>query len=310
MKKGNICRLIIYSVLLGFVLLPALGNALDLSLEPRFQAGIMDYQFEQKSVTTINDAGESSTDHGFKIISDLPFVGSGATLFANRFFIDFYAQKAFSGSDSATNSMDSSVFENTQLNIITRSDFDREEYSVSLGYAVGSQWAVFGGYRTSKTNFTNILTQSDDVIMSTENGDYPSKFTAKGKRNVDFKQDGYFLGGAYALNIGEHAVITLSTALAFLNGIYDSRGDIDMKLVTDLNGTPITTENSFKLGFDHNGDTVGLNLGAAWKGRISDYLSYTLGINGYSYDFDAKEKGVPDLSETVLRFSAGLAYRF
>ena len=88
MSQRNINRLFVHSILLCFTLLPVVGNALDLAIEPRFQAGVMDYQFEQKPVEFTTPATGKSIDHGFKIVSVLPFVGGGVTLLANRFFFD------------------------------------------------------------------------------------------------------------------------------------------------------------------------------------------------------------------------------
>ena len=314
MSQRNINRLFVHSILLCVTLSPVVGNALDLTIEPRIQAGVMDYQFEQKPVEFTTAATGKSIDHGFKVVSVLPFVGGGATLFANRFFFDVYLQNALSGSDSASNPSESSKLDEDLglpiINQIIYSKFDREEYSLSVGYAVGSQWALFVGYRTSKTSFSDTIRFAEDVTLQTDVGSFPATVTGSGKRSIDFKQDGYFLGGAYAFIIGEHAVVTFNAALAVLDGKYDSRGDIDITAAATVNGTPVSSTESTALGFDFDGGTVGLNLGVAWKGRLVESLSYALGVNGYSYDFDAKEKEVADLSESVLRFSAGLSYQF
>jgi len=239
-------------------------------------------------------------------------VGGGATLFANRFFFDVYLQNAFSGSDSASNPLESSEFDQDLslpvINNIINSKFDREEYSLSIGYAVGSEWALFVGYRASKTSFNDTIGFAEDLVLQTDVGSFPATITGSGKRSNDFKQDGYFLGGAYAFIIGEHAVVTFNAALAVLDGKYDSRGDMDITAATTTEN-PTSTE-SVSVGFDFDGDTAGLNLGVTWKGRIAESLGYSLGVNGYSYNFDAKEKDVADLSESVLRFSGGLSYQF
>lgn len=298
MRHCKIHRLFVHLLILGFVFLPAVGSALDLTLEPRIQAGVMDYEFEQKAIA--GDAeGVRFTDHGYKIVSAMPFMGGGMTLFANRFFVDFYLQKAFSVSDSATNPLEYRDFDAT-LNLIINSDFERDESSMSFGYALGNHWVLFGGYRASKTDFNETVTIAENI-----NG---NRISGSGKRNTAFKQDGFFIGGAFAFSFREHAVITLNAALATLDGKYNSLGDIEV-VVTDSNNEVLSSGES-PVGVNFDGDTVGLNMGAAWKGRIAERLSYTLGVNGYSYDFDAKEKDVADLSESVFRFSAGLSYQF
>jgi len=307
MKKHSFNQLIVYLILFGVALLPAIGSALDLMIEPRFQAGIMDYEFEQKPIS-INYGEFTDTDHGFKIVGVMPFVGGGVTLFSNRFFFDLYVQKAFSGSDSATNPLEYEEFDKELgipvLNTIINSDFDREEFSVSVGYAVGRQWALFGGYRIAKTSFDNNIAFSEDGAVDNT----PVNIAVRGNIDSNFKQDGYFLGSAYAFNITEHSVVTLNTALAVLDGEFDSRGTL--LLSASIDGEPVEGFEPEEAGYDFDGNTIGLNLGVALKGRIVEKLGYTLGVNGYSYDFDAKEKDVVDLSESVLRFSAGLSYQF
>jgi len=91
MERRKINSLFVNSILLGLLLLPAVSNALDLSIEPRLQTGVIDYQFEQKPVSVSNErTGEFAKDHGFKLVSALTFVGGGATLFLDRFFVDLY----------------------------------------------------------------------------------------------------------------------------------------------------------------------------------------------------------------------------
>jgi len=298
MSKSSFNCLIVSSILFGIALLPVTSNALDFTLEPRLQAGVMDYAFEQKPASYKNAGGGSTTNKGLKLVSIMPFVGGGVTLFADRFFVDFYIQKAFSASDTATNPYESD--KGSEWDIIVDSEFDRDEYSVSVGYAIGSQWVFFGGYREAKTNFTDSLVIPEGTfIIEGET----TKLFASGKRSLAFKQDGLFVGGAYVLNITEHSVVTLNAALAVLDGKYNSGGDLELQHPNLQETFPVS------LGDDNDGDAVGLNLGAAWKGRIAKSLGYTLGVNGYSYDFDAKDSGA-DVSESALRFSAGLSYQF
>lgn len=167
MEKYNLYRLIVCSILFGIALLPAVSNALDLTLVPRFQAGVMDYAFEQKPASYNNGAGGVTTNNGLKLVSVMPFVGGGVTLFANQFFVDFYLQKAFLASDTATNPFETD--KGSTWDVIVDSGFDRDEYSVSVGYAIGSHWALFGGYRQAKTNFTDALAIPQGALVSKVN---------------------------------------------------------------------------------------------------------------------------------------------
>ena len=311
MRQCNINLPVIPSVLLCFVLVPAIGNALDLTIEPRIQTGIMDYEFEQKSAVDATDPEITVTDHGFKIVSAMPFIGAGATLFVDRFFLDFYVQKALSGSDRASNPLDieGDDLSDFALNMVVDSEFERDEFSVSVGYALGRNWALFGGYRKSETSFSDDLVFGEKLLGVS--------FSGSGKREVDFNQDGFFLGGVYVLPIGNYSGLSFSAALASFDGKYDSRGNLTTEILVEGEDAP--DKDTFPTGILFDGDTLGLNLGVSWRGRIFEDLNYTLGVDGYSYDFDAKKvqkftdgtsSVAADLSESVLRFSAGLSYQF
>ena len=55
-----------YLILLGVAFFPVVGFALDLVIEPRVQAGLIDYKFEQKSATR----SDGDKDYGFKLIGE------------------------------------------------------------------------------------------------------------------------------------------------------------------------------------------------------------------------------------------------
>jgi len=292
MKQIELNRLLIQLSLLSFALIPTVGRALD--YETRFQLGVMDYEYEQKPITLSN--GDKNS--GYKLGSIMPFAGGGITVFKDKLFFDLYLQKAVSGSDQATlefdEADDSSNFSDENID----SDFDREEYSLSLGYTVGSQGALFIGYRESTTYFD----ESSD--------EHRKNRTITNIINLDFKQQGYFLGGVYAFPVSEQTVITLSAALAFLDGEYNFSSH-SVGVSDNGEGTP--SEHSFANVSE--GDTKGLNLGVTWKGRLSERLDYTLGLNGYKYDFDFQNvdsgrTADPKLAESVTRLSTGLSYRF
>jgi hypothetical protein len=145
------------------------------------------------------------------------------------------------------------------------------------------------------------------MITSTlvADGERPA-FSIKAKDNFD--QNGYFFGSAYGFNISEFTVFTLNAALAFLDGELAANGSY--KKLSSTPGGATNEEPAKDFHVKSIGDTVGLSLGAVLKGRFSEGLSYTLGINGNSYDFKNKDVEVTNFSESVLRFSAGLSYRF
>lgn len=328
-------RLIAYLLSIVVSLLPTFVYALNFNIEPRVQTGVLDYVFEQKqieipaeglpytdsdgtevivpvgetytdsdgsSITNAGTPGDKSIDDGFKLISLMPLLGVGTTVFANRFFLDFYFQKAFSGSDIATNTQ-GYYYESTGPSLedfVIDSDFERKESSLSFGYALSDQWVLFTGYRMAETSFADSISFDDKGTNA--------RTRAREERNISFAQDGFFLGSTYVYSFQEYSAITFSAAVAVLEGEYDSRGHVIREQTGSVDSRPqITSEET---GFDQKGDTVGLNLGVTWKGRMAEKIGYSVGVDGYSYDFEAKTPDVPDISETVLRLSAGLSYQF
>lgn len=95
-------------------------------------------------------------------------------------------------------------------------------------------------------------------------------------------------------------------ALALLDGEYKERGAQNFE--SYVNGEK-DIEGILNLTNNNDGDAVGLNLGASWKGRIVENLGYSLGMNGYNYGFSASNSEKSDYSETALRFSADLSYQ-
>jgi hypothetical protein len=136
MRQGN--HLLLTSFLLGIGSFPGISHALDLTFEPRLQAGVIDYKFERKGGMRTDDNAITYKDSGNINADTMPFVGIGTTVFANRIFLDAYFQKAFSGADTVSQHLDYPSYEEDQLlfptqTFISDTNFEREEYSVSIG---------------------------------------------------------------------------------------------------------------------------------------------------------------------------------
>jgi hypothetical protein len=216
----------------------------------------------------------------------MPFVGGGATAFLDRFFVDVYAQAAYDGEDTDT-LQNAQIFSNDFQNRKIDREWDRQEYSISGGYAVTDNVAIFAGYRLSETNFEDRTTIFDIGTQSTSFADI----------DVDYEQEGPFVGGTFQVPVEQGFLVGAMSAnlgIAFVDG----------EVKQDVRGGPSA---SFE------GDTVGLTVGFSWKGLITDNLRYTVGIDGYRYEFDADEsedfQGA-DFSETIIRGTVGLSYAF
>jgi hypothetical protein len=246
------------------VFAPITASALDLSVQPRINTGAMYYKLDVEDTFAVDDT--------------MPFVGGGATAFIDRFYVDLYAQGAFSGND------DLQQIQGTTLSRAVTIDWDRAEYSASVGYSVTDNFSVFAGYRRSDMEF--------DLL----DGEF-----------FDYENDGPFVGATYGLpvKINEWLDGTLAVNAAV------ARFDGEITFAPETQAPDVT------------GDTVGFTGGVTWIGNLlegtgsgffANGLNYTFGVDGYSYDFD--QDNVPEgvsgneISETVVRGSVGLSVPF
>ncbi|MFZ0258290.1 MAG: hypothetical protein WAN46_22260 [Gammaproteobacteria bacterium] len=293
----NKARLVLMPCLFGSTYV----TAVEVNLQPRLNTGPMYYEFEQEAQFKFivpdpenNPTGVVAFGPSSKVsFSDvMPFVGGGATLFIERFFIDAYAQAAFDGEDQDTLQRVPSIFNNDFENRQISRKWDRQEYSFSAGYALTDSFALFAGYRFSRTDFEDRTTVFDIGSQETSVEDI----------SLDYEQDGPFIGGSYQVPVNQgkylDGSIGLNLGIAFVDG----------KIKQTLNGEGLE---------DITGDTVGVTLGLAWKGRITNRWSYLIGVDGYRFEFEADQtvsdpgdiQGA-DFSETVVRGTFGLSYLF
>ncbi len=221
---------------------------------------------------------ELDVEDTFDVNDTLPFVGGGATAFVERFYVDLYAQGAFAGSDELRQLQGENIFAGVDI------EWDRAEYSAAVGYAVTDKLSVFAGYRSSNMEF-----------------DLPNR------KFFDYENDGPFLGGNYGLPVSANewlrGTLFLNLAVARFDGEITFNPDAAIPDVT--------------------GDTIGFTAGVTWAGSLlegngrglfANGLNYTVGVDGYSYNFD--QDNVPgdvsgdEISETVIRGSAGLSVPF
>ena len=279
---------------------PGTASALDFNVQPRINTGLMYYDFTQDPFAELQVQGATftpSTATTEYSVSDLmPLVGGGATVFTGRFYLDVYAQKAFAGSDDAAQGFISPAAGGFTVLEQFDSDWDREEYSVSFGYRITDNLALYTGYRLSDTEF-----EQEGGIIQTGLPALPRELDAN--RTRDFEQDGPFIGGTYGFRIGDTGTIGLNLAIAFVEG------DIEDTLELRFGGEDVG--NRFENDF--TGDTLGTTIGLSWTAPLPIYqgFNYSIGLDGYQYSFEADEDAnIGDVSETVIRGTAGVSYVF
>ena len=221
--------------------------------QPRVWTGAMNLKHGKLSTTTTVKAGKQTTERPAKIDfeSTMPILGVGATLVYKRFFLDGYVQRTSTSKDKTTETYE--VPGSTKLTATTGTDyeFEREDYSASLGYKVADGLVVFGGYRSGQTSYdaTAATTQSDGQKIT-------------GYNSYGFKAQGPFVGLSYSYPVSERGQLGFNVGYAQLDGEYTQTGASTM-----------------------SNSTSGLTYGINWRGKLYKNLSYGLSLDKYDYEF-------------------------
>jgi hypothetical protein len=176
------------------------------------------------------------------------FLGVGGTLFKNSYYLDMFYQR--SSDEASSFSVDNPTIPDSVLSAVFNGR--RRDYSLTLGKKIlDGQAGIYVGYKEGKSGGPQ------------PQGDY-----------LSFEEKGFFIGGNYGWLISDLGVISLNLAYAKMDGNRTQK----RKIV--YNGQSIT------LDFNGNGDTDGLSYGVAWASRITEYLSYSVGLEVRRYSFD------------------------
>ena len=315
-KNMHVC------VWVAFLLLPQITNALEFNIQPRIDAGAVYFEFDQSDFNfraNSTDQFPAAVD-GFKLRDTMPFVRGGITFFVDRFFLDVDIQYAFDGDDttqfSTSSVLPGSTFRNLPLPAAAAvdnridSEFDRTEFAVSAGYAITEHFVIFAGYKRAETNFNNEMLGELEIVLPNNS---MVRGPVSGSYDVDFIYDGPFVGSAYTWDIQTDFIeggLAANIGVAFLDG--KTRLEFGDFLFDDGSGQETLEPSSIAnlvAASDLKGDTIGISLGIQWLGFTPvKQLTYTLGVNGYRYDFDGSNTA--DFTDTLVRFSVGVQYLF
>ncbi len=313
-----------WGVILTTVALLEPASALDFSLQPRFKSGIHYYEYQAKSFQSpaLDAQGRFPDIRGSVKVNDwLPFVSGGATVFIDRFFVDFDAQYSFDGKDDSN--FQNQVFlagnEQFPTDVVSRTDntinadFERFEWAISVGFEVYDNLLLFAGYKQSNTDFNTRIHGNISGFQAENMAAIPLLTgTYSGQLNIDLEYDGPFVGTSYNWRIQQgflDGALTFNFAAAFLDGNVDL--NFDDIIANTAPGAEAFDSQAFseEQGGDIKGDSIGLSFGVAWRGLTPvSGLTYSIGATGYRYKFDSSN--TPDFNETQVRMDFGLAYAF
>ncbi|OQY46449.1 MAG: hypothetical protein B6247_27680 [Candidatus Parabeggiatoa sp. nov. 2] len=164
------------------LLMPVLVEATDWVISPQIETGIMDYKYEQWH-----------PKYTFSLTDKLPFLGVGATLAYDRFFIEGY-QKTGQGKEPF---LDRSYYFGQAVEELN-ADFNFRLYSLTVGYWLSDKFSMYGGYQARNTSF-NLSNTSHDRRFE-----------------IDYEASGPFVGLAYGWRIGS-GLLSLNSGYASLN---------------------------------------------------------------------------------------------
>ncbi len=314
----------------------------DWEVRPHVGTGLINYEYKQQAFvdSTVETADDGTVTNSVLIgdqieaADSLLFAEVGVSAFLGNFFFDISYQKSDEGKDDYSQDVYvdlSSVTEDLSVVALGNGNFDkqremeREELAVSIGYAVTDNFGVYAGYKRNDTQFDDEIRSATAEIISLAAADPIEIFGQEipigsrareisefsGPSSIELEQSGFFIGATYVLPFESdgwfNGALSFDLGLAFLDGD-QSVEDLTMRTVTETTlDSPSSDAVTLGAGTQNtSGDAVGINVGIAWSGPLTERLSYSVGVDGYQYDYESD--GVVDFQDTVIRVSAGVSY--
>lgn len=281
--------------------------------QPRLFGGMGNYSlasgdFDLKVTTvdggTIRSKGSATLDwYGNSKLQDVsPILGVGGTLGWGKFFGDIYYQSTALARSHGSDQLAATITDHPDIPDGTEYranygevDFRHEDWALSLGYALTSNWSLFAGYKGGKTHWDQHLTQQLFAPATTA-----AFYTEIDSLDGKFEQDGPFIGVAFSYPLGG-GTLTLRGAYAYLDGEYAWKGQAKSAATGE-----VFQRSTIKL----DGNSDGYSLGMSWTKQLEDNLGLSLGAAYHWYDFDMSGSGSAGLEGSPggisnLQFSGG-----
>lgn len=164
----------------------------------------------------------------------------GLTTVFDKFYVNLNSEQSWKD--------DTAVFNSSLLYM------DRDDYALTLGYAVSNTTSVFAGYKYGKTGFTNASLEAGSTVAST----------------FSFKEEGPFIGIAYTHSISNKSSVGLSLAYADMDG--------------EVNNHTLDAGEAGTGPTDGSGKVDGISVGIKYANALSDSTQLILGIKSVRYD--------------------------
>ena len=140
-----------------------------------------------------------------------------------------------------------------------RTDLERSDLSLTLGYQVWEGLSVFSGYRYAEWEAKSL--ESNFIL-----NDKDQKYTEKG----------FFIGSSYTWGFGEKGTLSISGAYAYLDADF-SEDNVSKEYPPG--------EQTFG-EFSYSGTATGVSYGAQWSGPLTDQWVYKVGLKFQKYESD------------------------
>lgn len=248
-------------VLITLAVVPLSVYSDGLAITPRTTLSVSSYKFTQSErPNALTPTGINGNDFP-EVDFDVTFkiLGLGTTFSKEEYYLDLLVQKSLEEEDDFT-LIDPLIPGGQFTETFTG---DREDLTIAIGKKVfESRGSVYLGYKYGR-----------------------SQAEGNQGQELSFEENGIFIGSNYSWPVTNSSVITLNLALAKLDG--ELREDVNHPFFTSLNPP---------LDINATSDTQGLSYGISWSSRISETLSYSIGLESKVYSFE----NIRDVNPNVI----------
>lgn len=260
---ANNMRSFFYVLMALLLLLPLCSStvlAKDMRFVPRVSVSVSQYEFTKP--TTVNGLGEGKNFPETSFDTTFKFLGLGATVFKNSYYFDIFYQH--STKEETSFSIEDPAIPTPDHRFSVSVDARRRDYSFTFGKKIlDGRAGIYAGYKEGKTG-----------------GPQPQG------EHLSFEEKGFFIGGNYGWLISDAGVISLNLAYAKMDGNRIQKTNTGLE------------DKGFEVNFNGNGDAEGLSYGANWSSRLTDRMSYSVGLEVRQYTFDNIKDVNPKFSFT------------